>query len=337
MVDNGASRDHGDDKQDRTPIGVGLLGTLNLKDTARTARAAERAGFESLWIAETQNRTDAVTAAATALAATQRIKIGTSAINVYTRNAALIGLTFAGLAKSYPGRVIAGIGVGSASTLAAAGLQVTHPIGMLSEYVDVLRAITSDVGPITYRGRYVTLDQYEHGCEVQQQPEVMLCVGGPQALRLAGRKASGVVLDLFLPPGVIASQAARARGYASHDFTVAAGIMTSLDDDLPAAMDRVRPTLASYIVKFPELVIEMGLPGNMAERIAGTANSHGYADASKLLEPELVDELSLCGTPARCKARLRRYLDAGIDHPLLFPEPQSIDRLAKDSSLAHMQ
>ena len=132
-------------------LAVGLLAYPGLRDMARVARDAERQGFSAAFVAETQIIRDAVTAVTAMLLATTRLKVGTAAVNVFTRGAALLAVTWATLAETAPGRTILGLGVGSASTLAQQGFEVSHPIGRLREYTEAIRMLWSGER-VSYQG-----------------------------------------------------------------------------------------------------------------------------------------------------------------------------------------
>src|SRR5215813_12948228 len=75
---------------DPVKLGFGFLGGPHLRSLVDIGRAAEQAGFDSLWHAETRITRDSVTAMAALLMATERVRVGSAAINVYTRGAALV-------------------------------------------------------------------------------------------------------------------------------------------------------------------------------------------------------------------------------------------------------
>ena len=76
------------------------------------ARAAEAAGFDSLWFIEDYFQTGAFALAGAAAAVTARIAIGTAVVNPFTRHPALIAMETATLAGIAPGRVVLGLGTG---------------------------------------------------------------------------------------------------------------------------------------------------------------------------------------------------------------------------------
>jgi 5,10-methylenetetrahydromethanopterin reductase len=121
------------------------------------AQRAEAAGFESAWVAETRLTRDAIAPAAAIASGTERLRIGTGIVNVYTRNPVLLALTFATLDEIAPGRIVMGLGAGSPLVLAPQGIAFDRPLTRLREYCDVIPRLLAGEA-LTYAGRYVKLD-----------------------------------------------------------------------------------------------------------------------------------------------------------------------------------
>ena len=320
---------------DRVPseqrLAIGLLAYPSLRELVVLAQSAERRGFSAAFVAETQLRRDAVTPLAAMLMVTTRLVVGSAAVNVFTRGAALIAVTWATLAEAAPGRVLLGLGVGSASTLAQQGFEVSRPIGRLREYTEAIRLLWTGE-PVTYQGKSVTLRSAQLDVRPDPVPQVFHCVGGPQALRSAARLADGVILDVLLPPGQVARMIKQVHDGAGGGYTgeIGAGLMVSVADNWHEAADRIRPTLARYISRFPELTREMGISDELVGRITNTVGHYGPAAAASLLTDDLVDAVAVCGTAERCSKRIAAYRATGVTLPVLFAEPHSLHQVVAD-------
>ena len=312
-------------------LAIGLLAYPGLGELAALARSAERQGFAAAFTAETQIRRDAVTALAAMLLATSRLRVGSAAVNVFTRGAALLAVTWATLAEAGPGRAILGLGVGSASTLDQQGFEVTRPIGRLREYTEAIRLLWTGE-EVSYQGTSVTLSAARLDVAPDPAPPVFHCVGGPQALRMAARLADGIILDVFLPPAQVARMISQIHEGAGGRFAgeIGAGLMVSLADDWQQAADRIRPTVARYISRFPELTREMGLDDELVTDITVTAGRDGLARAAGLVTDDVVDAVAVCGSADRCRKRIEDYRATGVTLPVLFPEPYCLDRVVAE-------
>ncbi|HYM67906.1 MAG TPA: LLM class flavin-dependent oxidoreductase [Patescibacteria group bacterium] len=314
-------------------LGIGFLGFPDLRSLVDAGRAAEAAGFESAWVAETRLTRDAVTGVTALLLATKRMRVGSAAINVFTRGAALVAVTWATLSEAAPGRAVLGLGVGSEGPLARQGYSVDHPVGRLRDFVAALRAAWASSGPVSIRQGHVRFESLQLEVRPAEPPPIYLCVGGPRALTLAGQIGDGVVLDAFLPP----SFAANARGLLDAGAAdgrfggeVAGAVVVSISDNREAAAAPLKRLLAGYLVGFPELARISGVDPELVERLRARSAADGIEAAASLVSSELVAAHALCGTAGACRERLGEYRSAGYELPVLFPVPGSLDACIRD-------
>jgi 5,10-methylenetetrahydromethanopterin reductase len=312
-------------------VGLGLLGEPDIRGTVALAREAEAAGFESLWVSETRITRDAVTAVTAVLAATERLRVGTAAINVFTRGAALTAVTFSSLAELAPGRVVLGLGAGSPGPLEQQGLQFDRPLPRLREWVEAIRTAWRADGTVDFDGKHVTFRGLAPEVFPPVEPPIYLCTTGPKTLRYAGGAADGVMLDVLLPPAFTATaRAALDEGAGgSYRGEVACALMTSVAGSRAEAAARVRPRLARYLVGFPELGAVMGVDTELLERLGRTAAEGGLEATFGDLPDEFVARFAVIGTPADCRERVAEYRDAGVDLPVLMPDAASFDAVIR--------
>ena len=297
------------------------MGRPGLRGIIEAGRAAEAAGFESAWVAETRLTRDAVSALTALLLATDRIRVGSAAINVFTRSAGLVAVTWATLAEAAPGRVVLGLGVGSQMPLRQQGYDVDHPVARLKETVEAVRQAWSSPGALDLEGTYVRFRGLELEVKPTSQPRVYLCVGGPRALSLAGAIADGVVLDAFLAPEfAVHARTLLDGGAPGGRFAgeLAGALMVSLADSRAEAAAPLKRLLAGYLVNFPELAEVSGVDPELVGRIRSRWPD-GVDAAAELVPTDLVLRHALCGTAGECRARLADYRDAGYELPILFP------------------
>ncbi|MFQ5426830.1 MAG: LLM class flavin-dependent oxidoreductase, partial [Gaiellales bacterium] len=143
----------------RTGTRIGLLfaGAPRVPEMVRLARRAEQAGYESVWMAETRMTRDGFTPLAAIGAATERIRLGTGIVNVYTRGAVVLAVSFATLDEIAPGRTIVGLGPGSPLVLGPQGFEWDRPLRRLREYSEVMRPLLRGE-PVDYDGDTIRLE-----------------------------------------------------------------------------------------------------------------------------------------------------------------------------------
>ncbi len=149
------------------------------------ALAAEAAGVEELWLWEDCFLEGGLTAAAAALAWTERLRVGVGLLPVPLRNPALAAMEIATLARLFPGRFVPGLGHGVLDWMAQVGAAVASPMALLREYTaavrDLLHGRTVDVD-----GRFVRL----HGVALDWPPaSCRRCWSAPAARGRRGWQA----------------------------------------------------------------------------------------------------------------------------------------------------
>ncbi len=108
------------------------------------ARYAEERGFEAVWQADSRLVREASVPMAAFAATTERLKIGSGVIDVWTRNPARLASLFSTLDDLAPGRVIAGLGAWWDPLAAKVGIDRVKPLAMMREVVTVLRALLAN-------------------------------------------------------------------------------------------------------------------------------------------------------------------------------------------------
>lgn len=306
-------------------VGLGLLGAPAVPEMVSLAQLAEANDFESIWIAETRMTRDGIAPCAAIAVATSRIKIGTGIINVYTRGAVLIGVSFVGLDEISEGRIIMGLGAGSPLVLLPQGVEFHKPLTRLRETIDVVQPLLRGE-EVTFEGETIQV----HGAQLETRPirehiPLYLGVTGPKALALAGEKGDGVMLNAFLPTSYVEralqriDAGARRAGKRVDDVDIASAIVVSVDEDSAKAKDRARGFIALYLSLFPNIAQETGLPDELVARTRQSFESEGPETAARHIEDTVVDMLTASGTPQECRCRVEAYREAGVQLPILFP------------------
>ena len=116
----------------------------------------EKAGLDVAWVAEAYS-VDAVSQIGYLAAKTERIELGTGILNVYSRTAAAMGQTAAGLDMVSNGRFILGLGASGPQVVEGFhGIPYEKPMARIQEYIDVVR-MTLRREPLVYDGQTVKL------------------------------------------------------------------------------------------------------------------------------------------------------------------------------------
>ncbi|MFE5137514.1 LLM class flavin-dependent oxidoreductase [Streptomyces fagopyri] len=182
-----------------TTLGAVLRPQLPPERLRGIARLADDMGLEELWLWEDCFREGGISAAAAALAWTERLRVGVGLLPVPLRNVALVAMEAATLHRMFPGRAVLGVGHGVQEWMGQVGARPESPLTLLREHLDALRALLRGER-LTTRGRYVTLDDVALDWPPAAPVPVLAGATGPRTLRLAGEAADGTVLTSSTTP-----------------------------------------------------------------------------------------------------------------------------------------
>src|SRR5439155_14024663 len=162
---------------------------------------AEQLGYTDVWSAEV-GATDAFSPLAAIAVKTERVRLGTALVPVFTRPPALTAMSAAGVQQLSGGRFVLGIGTSSPAIVGLwMGLEFDGRVKRIEEYVEVLRQALAGK-KVTYEGETVRSEAFR--LQVDPGAPVPIFVGalGPNMCRLAGRIADGVLFYFMSPDGV---------------------------------------------------------------------------------------------------------------------------------------
>lgn len=113
---------------------------------AEGARAAEKAGYDSVWVGEAYNRgwllADPFVAMGIAAAVTERLEVGAHVVIAPVRPAFMLASQAASVASVAPGRFVLGLGAGSnPADFKAMGLDFASRFRVLDQHIDTIRRL----------------------------------------------------------------------------------------------------------------------------------------------------------------------------------------------------
>jgi probable F420-dependent oxidoreductase len=176
---------------------VNLHGCAYPDASARLARAAEAAGFESLWVADhvvlpdpplperpmppDQRLLDPIVSLTFLAAHTTRILLGTGVIILPQRQALVLAKQLASLDVLSNGRLIFGLGVGWCEPeMRSVGVSFAERGRIGDEYLAAMRAAWTQPKP-AFRGRHVAFENVQAMPRPVQKPTPKIVVGGRSA------------------------------------------------------------------------------------------------------------------------------------------------------------
>jgi alkanesulfonate monooxygenase SsuD/methylene tetrahydromethanopterin reductase-like flavin-dependent oxidoreductase (luciferase family) len=255
------------------------------------------------------------------LASTRELTVGLGLASTQSRHPAILAMELAGIARMYPGRVRATVGLGNAHWLRQMGILPTRPLSAVLDDHAALGALlrgetVTSAGPPGH-----TYDDITLAFPPEQVPPLLLGAVNERALRAAGARGDGVLLSVLSGPRYVAwaSEQVRAGAASAGRPTppITAFVLAAVDADA----ERARDAVTDAVRFFARAEIGTALVSRSAapDRDAILAETWDARTRSRL-----VGEFAASGTPPQVAATLRSLLDAGADALALwvFPSDQ---------------
>jgi probable F420-dependent oxidoreductase len=275
-----------------------------LHELGPLVRRVEAAGYDSVWSAESTDF-DGFTPLALASAHTERMRLVTGIVNVYTRGPALLAQTAAALADASDGRFVLGLGASSNVIVERwNAIPFRRPLARVEETVAYLRTVLAG-------------ERGAGGFRLASPPAepvpIVLAALRDRMLDLAARVADGAFTN-FLPLSrvtqVVEAFAAPEKELACRFFSI-----HGPEDEALAVARRVLVAYATVPV-YTEFFRWLGFAAEV-EPILEAWNGGDRSRAVQLVPETLVREIFLLGPVEAQRERLAEFGHAGISTGVL--------------------
>ncbi|MGW6459396.1 LLM class F420-dependent oxidoreductase [Streptomyces sp. NPDC055078] len=300
------------------------------RDDLELVRLAEDVGFDCVWMGEAYG-SDGVSPLAWLAARTSRIGLGTAVLQMAGRTPALAAMTAATMDALTDGRFRLGLGMSGPQVVEGwHGVPYGKPLKRTREYVEVVREVLRRERPLEHHGDYYEIpyrgaDGTGLGKPLKlilhpERPDlpIYLAALGPQNVKLAGEIADGW-LPVFFSPSRFTEVLAPTLGPVREGFDICPIVEVVVGPDVDECRAQVKRTIALY----------MGGMGAKGRNFYQTmATRYGYGEATEKIQElflggrkeqavaavpdDLVDEVALCGPPARIGELIQRWTDSPI-------------------------
>jgi probable F420-dependent oxidoreductase len=314
----------------RIAISVPVEG-FTLAEHGAIAQEAARLGYPDAWSFEVDGADCFAPLMAVGLAT--RMRIGTAIANVYTRGPATLAMTAASLADVAPGRFVLGIGSGSQPIVESwNGGEFRKPATRVREMAQFLRRALAGER-VVFRGETFAVDGFRLTRIPEQPVPIYVAALRPGMLAVAGQVGDGAVLNWLAPDDVprcvaVVREAARKAARDPDSIEITARVFVHVDPITTETDTLARRHITSYLNVPVYRAFHEWL--GRTDALAGMWQAWERGDrrgALAAIPERVVDDLLLRGSPDAIRARIRRYLDAGIDTVFLAlqssePDPQ---------------
>ena len=313
---------------------VGLMGMhvpgMSWRELRDAAVLAEELGYSCISMGESWGE-DALTSLAQLAAVTSRIRIGTSIVPVFARSPAILAMTALNMDRMSQGRFFLGLGTSGRLVIEDLhGEKFAKPLTRMREYIDIVRKAARGER-LDHDGEFFHTKRFQlRFTPYRASLPIYIAALSPPSLRLTGQLADGW-LPIFLAPSRMAAAVvelkagAEAAGRTLRDIAISPQVSIYVTDDVAAARNRERPHIAFYIggmgVFYHQYMHRIGF-GADADRVREAFAAKDRDRAAKLVTDEMVDAMTILGTPAQCREQIQRFFDAGVQEVrLVFNEP----------------
>jgi alkanesulfonate monooxygenase SsuD/methylene tetrahydromethanopterin reductase-like flavin-dependent oxidoreductase (luciferase family) len=190
------------------------------------------------------------------------------------------------------------------------GLQHSKPLAHLREYVEVLRAALWEE-KVSYHGNFYTVEaMFPHSAQVP----IFISTLGKKAFQLAGQIADGALTWVCPIQYLINTAIPALRSSASAAGRSAPPIVVA---HVPVALSEDQDSVLSAGHRFLDFYAKIPFYANMF------SNAGFQVTSDQSVPDALVDTLLISGNDATVSARLREFLEAGLDELLVTLAPIS--------------
>ena len=303
-----------------------------LHEQAESIRELESLGYTDLWSSEAGG-TDGFTPLALASAWAPSVRLGCAILPAYTRGPALMAMSIASLCSAAPGRFV--VGIGSSSNVIVEnwnGIPFEQPYQRTRDLARFLRSALAGE-KVSEEYETFSVKGFRLPTPVEPSPPILIAALRQGMLEMAGREGDGAILNWLSVDDVarVSPHVRKQRG----DKEIVARLFVAPNPDAEAVRNMARFAISSYLTvpvyaAYHEWLGRSELLGEMW-RLWKEGDRKG---ATASIPDEVVDALVIHGSPEACREHVERYVEAGVDTPVLGILPLGVDPLQAARDLA---
>ena len=317
---------------------LGYWGAQPPENHGELVAAAEAAGFDAAFTAEAWG-SDAYTPLAWWGSSTQRIRLGTSVIQLSARTPTACAMAALTLDHLSGGRHMLGLGVSGPQVVEGLyGQSFPKPLARTREYIDIIRQVLAREGPVTSDGPHYPLPltgDRSTGLGKPLKPithplradiPILLGAEGPKNVALAGEICDGWLPIFYTPRMADTYNEWLDEGFARpgarrgrEDFEICATANIVITDDRAAAFAAMKPYLALYMggmgaedTNFHADVYRRMGYGEVVDDVTKLFRSNQKDKAAEVIPDEVVDDAAIVGDVDYARKQIKAWEAAGV-------------------------
>ncbi len=322
-------------------IGVMQLTMEPLEEILAHAKALDRHGFDTIWLAEAypwwrkhqmEARSSTVLSALIARE-TERLTIGWGIISPFTRHPIQVAMDARVTQELAPDRFLLGFGA-SRIFMKEIGADGAKPLNPTRDAVRIVRGVLEG-GDFSYEGKAFTAvvpPLSDDANSPRGSVPIYVAGTGPRMQQYAGEEGDGLLTPSITTPGFIRyarenlKAGAEKTGRDADQLDLGCTIVASIDEDRDAGRQGAREIAGMYLANKVQniqaaadvLLDEAGLSQEEIRPVADAMERGGRRAAAEAVSDETLDKCKpIAGTPSDCIEAIEEYADAGCTHVML--------------------
>jgi probable F420-dependent oxidoreductase len=294
----------------------------SLDDLDRRIKIAEDLGYHTAGLPQIAAR-DALVTIASIGRSTDKIRLGTGVIPIWTRTPVALAQESAVVQEATHGRFILGIGVGHPDLIGSwHGTTFRKPLEAMRDYLTILRSALR-TGGVDHKGSMFKSTFSFMGYQPSDVP-IYIAALSPKMLQLAGELADGVILWMSTPHHVenvvlpnLRIGAERA-GRDVSELEIFGCLFAAPGPDRASARNAVRQQLFMYLQLpfYRPALVESGFGPDLEAFDEGMRK--GLMDQGLAgLSDRMIDQVSATGSPEQVAETLDKFVEAGCTLPAI--------------------
>ena len=332
---------------------IGYWGRTMPTNVPATLAMIEQLGFDSAWTAESWG-SDAISPLAWWGAATTKLRLGTNLIQMSARTPTATAMAAVTLDHLSQGRFCLGLGVSGPQVVEGwYGQRFTRPLARTREYIDIIRKVLAREERLTNDGPEYPIPARDglglgKALNVMTHPlradlPILLGAEGPKNVALAAEIADGWFPIFYAPKHEELYGPSLREGFArptarrtADDFEIIATVTVAINDNLDAAYDSLRPSLALYVggmgaqeMNFHADVFRRLGHEQAVDRIQALFLNGKQAEAIAAVPRAMVDEICLVGPKDKIRDDLAAWRESRVTTMLVGGPPETLRTVAE--------
>ncbi len=321
-------------------FGIGLVTEEGCDTFVRHSVRAEKAGIDYVFVSD-HLKSRNVHVCLTAIAYnTHKILIGPGITNPYLIHPVATAQILSSINEVAPNRVVCGIGAGDKGNLKRVGINPVKPLAAVREATQIIRTILTD-GVVDVDGEVFKISNERFGFPPADHLPILIGAQGDQMLRLAGKVGDGVIINAADPDECerairIVRKSGKEMGRSLERFVWAAAMPFSVSRIADDALKPLLPSVAVVAAGGAASILERhGISLEDRDRVREALRRNDYEGIARSVTPEMIESLSIAGTPETCVQKISRLIKSGVDLVILASPlgpviDDSIDMVARD-------